>query len=116
MKEASDAAGRLGELRKLSDEELHGRFWQLADEIVAPMVELAKTHTSPSIERSVLLRGGLTSDEAQQIVSVALDRRLLGLGAANLVLRLSRKRGVSFAEAGKMLATGQGWEDVPGDA
>ena len=116
MKEASDAAGRLGELRKLSDGELHQRFWQLADEIVAPMVELAKTHTSPSIERSVLLRGGLTSNEAQQIVTVALDRRLLGLGVGNLVLRLAQKRGISFVEAAKMLATGHGWEDVSGDA
>ena len=44
------------EIEKLSDAELKARFWELANETVAPMVELARTHTSPSIERSVLMR------------------------------------------------------------
>ncbi|MCB1254350.1 MAG: ornithine aminomutase, partial [Austwickia sp.] len=40
----------------LSDEALKDRFWELCDQLVEPIVELARTHTSPSIERSVLLR------------------------------------------------------------
>ncbi len=37
------------ELRKLSDEEIKDRFWQLCNELVDPIVDLARTHTSPSI-------------------------------------------------------------------
>ena len=44
-----------GHLAELTDEELEARFWELAQRVVDPMVELARTHTSPSIERSVLI-------------------------------------------------------------
>ncbi|MFW6225144.1 MAG: D-ornithine 4,5-aminomutase subunit OraS, partial [Bacteroidota bacterium] len=43
-------------LDKLTDEELNHLFWKKAEKIVNPLIDLAKTHTSPSIERSVLLR------------------------------------------------------------
>ncbi|HNS67908.1 MAG TPA: D-ornithine 4,5-aminomutase subunit OraS, partial [Mesotoga infera] len=43
-------------LQGLDDEQLDRLFWELAGKIVDPLVELARTHTSPSIERSVLLR------------------------------------------------------------
>ena len=52
---------RLTELHKLSDEELKNRFWELCNKIVEPMVEYGKNYTSPSIERSVLLRMGIDS-------------------------------------------------------
>jgi len=107
---------RRAHLRKLSDEQLRARFWELADEVVAPLVELARTHTTPSIERSVLLRGGLSSVEAGRVVQGAVQRGLLGLGAGNLVLRLAKKRGVAFVEAGRRLAAGEGWEEVAGGA
>jgi D-ornithine 4,5-aminomutase subunit alpha len=103
---------RRAHLRTLSDAELRARFWQLAEQAVNPLVELARTHTTPSIERSVLLRGGLSSIEAGLAVQGAVQRGLLGLGAGNLVLRLAKKRGVSFVEAGRILAAGQGWEEV----
>ena len=103
---------RRAHLRQLSDEQLRARFWELAGQVVDPLVELARTHTTPSIERSVLLRGGLSSVEAGRVVEGAAGRGLLGLGAGNLVLRLAKKRGVSFVEAGRMLAAGQGWEEV----
>jgi D-ornithine 4,5-aminomutase subunit alpha len=103
---------RRAHLRSLSDAELRARFWQLAEQVVDPLVELARTHTTPSIERSVLLRGGLSSVEAGRVVEGAVRRGLLGLGAGGLVLRLAKKRGVSFVEAGRMLAAGQGWEEV----
>ncbi len=103
---------RRKKLAGLSDAELRERFWQLAEQVVDPLVELARTHTTPSIERSVLLRGGLSSVEAGRVVAGAVERGLLGLGAGGLVLRLAKKRGVSFVEAGRMLAAGQGWEEV----
>jgi D-ornithine 4,5-aminomutase subunit alpha len=110
----SEFEKRRHKLRKLSDAELEKRFWELADQIVSPLVELARTHTSPSIERSVLLRGGLSSIEAGKVVALATERGLLGLGAGNLVMRLSAERSVSFVEAGRLLAAGDGWEAVTG--
>ena len=44
-----DFAERRARLRGLSDEELHARFWSRVEEIVAPLVEEARTHTTPSI-------------------------------------------------------------------
>ena len=107
---------RRKKLGALSDEALCDRFWQLAEEVVQPLIDLAETHTTPSIERSVLLRGGLSSIEADQVVQRASERSLLGLGAGNLVWQLSRKRSISFVEAGRRLAAGEGWEEVPVEA
>jgi D-ornithine 4,5-aminomutase subunit alpha len=109
-----DFARRRRRLRGISDAELEARFWELADEIVAPLLELARTHTSPSIERSVLLRGGLSSIEAGAVVQGAVERGLLGLGAGGLVMRLAAARGVPFVEAGRALAAGEGWDEVTG--
>jgi D-ornithine 4,5-aminomutase subunit alpha len=103
---------RRKKLAGLSDEQLRARFWQLAEQVVSPLVELARTHTTPSIERSVLLRGGLSSVEAGRVVAGAVQRGLLGFGAGGLVLRLAKKRGVSFVDAGRTLAAGQCWEEV----
>ncbi len=116
MAESENSEMRMGKLKQLSDKELEDRFWELAEEVVEPLIELAKTHTTPSIERSVLLRGGLSSIEAGQVVQRAAERSLLGLGAGNLVLQLSRERGISFVEAGRCLAAGEGWEEVPVEA
>ena len=52
---------RRADLRKLSDEQLKSRFWELCTQVMDPIVDLARTHTSPSIERSVLLRMGVDS-------------------------------------------------------
>jgi len=62
---------RRKKLAGLSDEQLRERFWQLAEQAVNPLVELARTHTTPSIERSVLFRGGLSSVEAGRLVAGA---------------------------------------------
>ena len=55
---ADDFSVRRARLQKMSDEELHAYFWSLAEKIVAPLIAEARTHTTPSIERSVLLRMG----------------------------------------------------------
>ena len=65
---------------QLTDEQLEARFWTLAGEIVEPLVELARTHTSPSIERSVLMRMGLDSRTCMAVVSECETRGLLGPG------------------------------------
>lgn len=103
-------------IRMLSDEALHERFWNLSQRIVEPLVALAQTHTTPSIERSVLLRAGISSLEAGQVVELAFKKGLLGVGAGNLVLRLAEKRKVSFETAARSLAANDGWEEVDNDA
>ena len=47
------------ELADLDDAALKERFWQLCEQVMTPVVDLARTHTTPSIERSVLLRMGI---------------------------------------------------------
>ena len=101
-------------LSNLTDEELKARFWELGEKIVEPLLELGKTHTSPSIERSVLLRMGFSSIEATKIVGEVIARNLMGKGAGHIVYRLSREKGITVREAGILLAQGDSWDDVVG--
>ena len=108
-----DFEQRRARLRDLSDEELHAHFWELVDRIVAPLIEEARTHTTPSIERSVLLRMGFSSIECRELVARMHERRLLGHGAGRLVLELAKARGISVREAGTALLEGHHWEALP---
>jgi len=107
-----DFASRRTRLRAMSDEQLRAYFWTLAEQIVAPVIEEARTHTSPSIERSVLLRMGFSSIEAKALVAQMHERRLLGRGAGCLVLDLAKSQGISLREAGAALLDGRYWEDL----
>ena len=108
-----DFESRRQHLRDLSDEELHARFWNLVEQIVEPMITEARTHTTPSIERSVLLRMGFSSLEAGALVDAIDQRGLLGHGAGHLVLELARAQGISVREAGSALLAGKYWEMLP---
>jgi D-ornithine 4,5-aminomutase subunit alpha len=99
-------------LAGLSDKQLEARFWALAEGAVAPLVELARTHTSPSIERSVLMRMGLDSRTCMAVAAECEKRALLGHGAGQLVLHCATAWKVSVVEAGRRLAAGEGWETV----
>lgn len=112
MEREDDFAIRRRKLAGLSDAELEKRFWDLTGRVVDPLIELAKAYTSPSIERSVLLRMGFSSLEAKAIVDKCLEHRLLGKGAGHVVYRLAREREVEVREAGRELAEGRGWADV----
>ena len=85
-------------LKKMSDEELKDRFWELCQQLVDPIVELSKTHTSPSIERSVLLRMGVDSISAHGVVDRIYEAGLLGKGAGHVLLKLSQKSGKSLRD------------------
>lgn len=100
-------------LKALSDTELQERFWTLVDQIVAPLIEEARTHTTPSIERSVLLRMGFSSLEAGQLVERMQARGLLGEGAGRLVLELAKAQGITLREAGSGLLAGRYWNELP---
>jgi D-ornithine 4,5-aminomutase subunit alpha len=99
-------------LADLSDEELKARFWQLAEEVVEPMLDMGKKYTSPSIERSVLLRMGFSSIEATEIVKRVLSHELMGKGAGHIVYRIAKENGMSVRDAGLKLADGELWEQV----
>jgi len=113
LERPDDFEQRREKLRAMSDEELHTRFWHLVEKIVDPLVEEARTHTTPSIERSVLLRMGFSSIEAKALVELMQDRHLLGHGAGHLVLELAKAKQISVREAGQGLIEGQYWEEMP---
>ncbi|MCL2557777.1 MAG: ornithine aminomutase subunit alpha [Treponema sp.] len=114
MKRADDYGLRRKKLEGLSDEQLKARFWELAERVVDPLLKMGHEYTSPSIERSVLLRMGFSSVEVKPIVDGALQRSLLGHGAGNIVYKLSNAKNISIREAGLALAEGKFWEDVEG--
>jgi len=99
-------------LAGLSDEELEARFWALTQEIVDPLVELARTHTSPSIERSVLMRMGIDSRTCMAVVAECEKRGLLGHGAGHVVWHCTTAWGTDVPGAARRLAAGEGWETV----
>jgi D-ornithine 4,5-aminomutase subunit alpha len=90
---------RREELSQLSDEELKIRFWELCDQVVAPIVDLARTHTSPSIERSVLLRMGIDSISSHGVVDRILEAGLLGKGAGHVLLEVAKSRNLDLRSA-----------------
>ncbi len=114
MKRADDYQVRREHLANLSDEELKKKFWELAEKIVEPMLELGYKNTTPAVERSVLLRMGFSSLEVKPIVEGVMAKGLMSKGAGNVVWRLSKKLGVSVREAGVGLAEGKYWDEVEG--
>lgn len=104
-----DYETRRAHLAGLDDQALEERFWDLARRVVAPLVELARNHTTPSVERSVLARMGVPSQEAAAVVEGCLTRGLLGHGAGHVVLRAARTAGCGPREAASRLASGELW-------
>lgn len=84
---------RRAELEKMSDEALKSYFWELCNQVIEPIVGLARTHTSPSIERAVLLRMGIDSLSSQAVVERIYQAGLLGKGAGHVLLKLAERQG-----------------------
>lgn len=112
MERKDDFKERRKHLDGLTEKELEKRFWDLAEEIMDPIVELAEKNTSPSIERSVLLRMGFSSPEAKTIVEGIMDRGLIGKGAGHVLYRLSKDKDMEIREVGLKLIDGHYWDDV----
>ena len=110
MKRTDDFENRRSHLQAMSDEELKEYFWKLAQQVVDPLLEYGRTHTSPSIERSVLLRMGFSSLEAKPMVEQAIAHNLVSHGVSNVVYRLSKATGISIREAGLKLCNGECWD------
>lgn len=101
-------------LAHLSDEELFSYFWELADKIVDPLLQAGREYTTPAIERSVLLRMGFSSLEAQAIVRGVIDHGLMGRGAGHVVWRVSDELKIPVRDAGLALADGRFWDVAAG--
>ena len=114
MERTDDFAKRREHLAGLSDDELKDRFWELARKMVTPIVDNARTQTSPSIERSVLLRMGFNSMECQAIVTHCVTYGFLGKGAGHAVVKLAELEKIPYRDAGLKLAAGEGWDVLKG--
>jgi D-ornithine 4,5-aminomutase subunit alpha len=90
---------RRAELKHYTDDQLKAHFWELCDQVVEPIVDLARTHTSPSIERAVLLRMGIDSLSSQGVVERIYQAGLLGKGAGHVLLKLTEKQGTDVRGA-----------------
>jgi len=112
MKREDDFSERRKAIASLSDEALYKRFWELTEQVVDPLLALGKKNTTPSIERSVLLRMGVSSLEAKPIVEGCIDRGLIGKGAGHVVYKLAKAKNISIREAGTLLAEGKSWDDA----
>ncbi|KUK15238.1 ornithine aminomutase subunit alpha [Petrotoga olearia] len=113
MKErADDFQERSKKLQNMNDEELDNYFWELVEKVVDPLVNLAETHTSPSIERSVLLRMGFNSLQAKALVDKIEEENLLSKGAGNVVYKIAKQKNIGIMQAGDALLKGELWDDV----
>ena len=112
MKREDDFEVRRMHIANLTDEELYDRFWALTQQVVEPLLELGRKNTSPSIERAVLLRMGISSLDTKPIVEGCVDRGLMGKGAGHVVYKLAQAQGITVQEAGTLLAQGKHWDDV----
>lgn len=112
MERQDDFQLRRKHLENLTDEELHQRFWQLTAEICQPMLDLAKGHTSPSVERSVLLRMGLSSIQAKELVDKIQEKDLLGQGAGHILVKAAQKLNKSLKETAQGLIEDRYWDQI----
>ena len=112
MERTDDYPERRENLKHLSEEELEAKFWELTEKLMNPVIKLAETHTTPSIERSVLLRMGFSSLESTSIVQKVLDHGLIGKGAGHIVYKVAKAKGIEIREAGLQLAEGQLWDQI----
>jgi len=112
LKREDDYEVRRKHLANLSDEELKARFWELAEQIMDPLLDLAKTHTSPSVERSVLLRMGFSSLEAKPLVEGAIDRGLMGKGVGHVIYRIAKEKNLEVRQAGLEMLEGKHWDEA----
>jgi D-ornithine 4,5-aminomutase subunit alpha len=112
MKRTDDFEIRRQHLKDLTDDQLRERFWSLSERVVEPMLKMGQNHTTPAIERSILLRMGFSSLEAKPIVEGVMKKSLMGKGAGNIVWRLSEKLHISIREAGIGLIEGKYWDEV----
>ena len=99
MKRADDFQERRKHLANMTDEELFNHFWAVTEQVVDPLLELGRKNTTPSVERAVLLRMGISSMDTKAIVEGCMDKGLMGKGAGHVVYKLAKAKGIEIKEA-----------------
>lgn len=94
---------RRSHLKNLSDAELKAYFEKLTDQLLDPMLDLAYTHTSKAIERSVLMRMGFSSLEAKALTEKMMECHILEHGAGHVVFRYAKNNQLAIRDAGLKL-------------
>lgn len=112
MKRADDFQERRKHLANMTDEELYNHFWKVTEQVVDPLLELGRKNTTPSVERAVLLRMGISSLDTKAIVEGCMDKGLMGKGAGHVVYKLAKAKDITIKEAAAMLAGGEGWDEA----
>ena len=112
MKRNDDYLERRAHLADLTDKQLEERFWELANKLVDPLLQMGYEYTSPAVERSVLLRMGFSSIEAKAIVEGCMEHDLMSHGAGHVVYRLAKEKKMELREAGVALADGKLWSEA----
>ena len=112
MRRDDDFAERRKHIANLTDEELYNRFWELTAQVVDPLLELGKKNTTPSVERAVLLRMGVSSLDTQKIVEGCIERGLMGHGTGHVVYKLAKEKNISIREASVLLGKGECWDEA----
>ncbi|GHV82784.1 ornithine aminomutase [Spirochaetia bacterium] len=106
MKRQDDYLQRRKKIASLSGDDLYKYFWELTGKVVDPLLELGRTNTSPSIERSVLLRMGISSIDAKVIVDGCIGKGLIGHGAGHVVYKLAKIKKIPVKDASLLLVSG----------
>ena len=96
MKRADDFQERRKHLANMTDEELFNHFWAVTEQVVDPLLELGRKNTTPSVERAVLLRMGISSMDTKAIVEGCMDKGLMGKGAGHVVYKLAKAKGIDI--------------------
>lgn len=110
IKRADDFEKRREHLKNLTDQELEMRFWEMAEKIVNPLIDLAYNNTTPAVERSVLLRMGFSSLEAKDIIENTIDRGLMGKGVGNVIYTVAKSLNRDYREVGREMGEGKHWD------
>ena len=103
-----DFEDRSKHLKALNDQELKSYFFELTDQLLEPIMEMAYDYTSPAIERSVLMRMGFSSIEAKAITENLFENNLLEYGAGHLIYIYAKSHNLTIREAGLELLSGKG--------
>jgi len=99
-------------LKEMSDAELKEYFYKLTKIVLNPIYNQTQNYTSKSIERSVLLRMGFSSLEAQKIVDVLNEHDLLPHGAGHCVFHVASINGIDIKDAGTLVIEGKYIDDI----
>ena len=114
LQRPDDFEERRQHLASLDDEQLKSRFWDLLDKITDPLIDLARAHTSPSIERSIALRMGFSSIEAKALIAGLAEHGMMNRGIGRAVVNVMNARGCSAREAGLALINEKCWNIAKG--